>query len=129
MVMIKHVFTKHTALMAALALGYTLAQAGPAQADKIVVKSDEIQHALGMEKTMHAFTRLSGVLSDLLRAQKLEFGKKHAGQANTEADAAEELLNEAGMAVSQGDLEGSFTFLKKAADIILGAIEKLNLEN
>ena len=115
-------------LAAALCAALLTFSAGAALADRVSVNMKEINFALGMERNMNGYIRLSGVLTDLLRAQKTEFGKIHKSEVNTAAQKAEELLNEAGLPASQGDYDGSFELLSQAAKVILEAINKLNSE-
>ncbi|MDH5478595.1 MAG: hypothetical protein OEY50_09710 [Nitrospinota bacterium] len=100
--------------------------AAPAMAEKITVKSDEISAALEMRKNMGGYIRLSGILTDILRNLKTGYANNPAAADTAVAQEAEDLLNEAGLAVSQDDYEESFAILKKATDLILGAIDRYN---
>ncbi|MDH4182670.1 MAG: hypothetical protein OEV92_00475 [Nitrospinota bacterium] len=97
-----------------------------APAEHIDVKNDELQAALRMDKNMHSYIRLSGILTDLLRTLNTEYAKRHSAEQQQVSQEAESLLNDAGMAASEGDYEASFVILEKAAKIIMDAIAKLN---
>jgi hypothetical protein len=113
---------------AAAALAIAAGISGPAFAEKISVKMDEIKFALAMPKDMHGFNRASGVVTDLIRAVNNESPKtENPAEANEAIQTAEALVNDAGLSASQGEYEAGFELLNKAARIILEIIAKINL--
>ena len=103
--------------------------ASPAMAEKVSINMDEVKYALGMQRNMGGYIRLSGVLTDILRVMKTEFTKKPSAADNAAAQQAEDLLNEAGLAASQDDFDESFAIMEKASGVILGAIDRFNAQN
>ncbi|MDH5510486.1 MAG: hypothetical protein OEZ32_09030 [Nitrospinota bacterium] len=101
----------------------------PAMAGHIAVKKDEVKFALGMRKNMGSYIRLSGILTDVLRSLKTEYSKMPSAADNAVTRQAEDMLNEAGLAASQDDFEGSFAIMEKVSTLILDAIDKFNSQN
>lgn len=93
---------------------------------KFSYHDDAILFHFSQEKNMVHFNMLIGMLTDLLREHNKFFDAKGTGE-NTVDPKAEELINDASLAASQGNYDEGFAILKSAYDILKGSLGELGI--
>ena len=96
-------------------------------AEEFSYHDDEILFHFSQEKNLVHFNMLIGMLTDLWREQKRFYDAKGTGE-NTSASKAEELLNDASLAASQGNYDEAFDILKSAYDIIKASLTEMGIK-
>jgi len=80
--------------------------------EKPLFSEDEILYELNSEKNLIHYTRLNGLLIDILRERKKIFAKGEGAKENDIFVNAEELINEASIFASQEKYDESFRLLE-----------------
>lgn len=86
---------------------------------------DEIRALIAGNGDFSSYSRLSGLINDILREQRTLFMKHRVDGANTISLDAEELMNQAALQASEDNYIESFNGLSKAFDILAVSISDL----
>lgn len=96
-----------------------------AETDTPYFSMEEVKFELAMERDLHHFNRLSGLMTDLLKAQRKLFSMKREGESNEVGDRVEDLINDAGLLASQQNYDDSFVTLENAFNIITTSLKAM----
>ena len=81
-------------------------------------KFSVLKEELAREKNLANANRVSGMLSDVLRTQKLLFVEKNGNKLNTVARKSENLLSESNLYASMGDYDGCYKAMQTVYDLL-----------
>lgn len=86
---------------------------------------EEIRSLIAGTGNLITYSRLSGLINDILREQKRLFMERHINEMNTVSMDAEETVNEAALYASERNFKDSFKKLEKAYDMLAVSIADL----
>lgn len=85
-----------------------------------------IKDEFAREKNLANANRVSGMLTDVLREQKLLFVEKNGNKLNTVARKSEDLLSESNLYASMGDYDGCYKAMQTVYDLLKESYSKLS---
>jgi hypothetical protein len=97
--------------------------------EKPTFSTREYEDMLAAEKNMATANRLGGLLTDLLHEQKRVFSARNGAAENRVVREAENLLNEAGIYISQNDFDEAFRLMEQAYREIIASLEKMSRQH
>jgi methylase of polypeptide subunit release factors len=95
------------------------------QTSENIYGEKEIRALIAGSGDFSTYSRLSGLINDILREQKLLFMKHRLNDANTVSMDAEEFVNKAALYASEDNYKDSFNNLGKAFDILAVSVSDL----
>jgi len=85
----------------------------------------EIRSLIAGNGDFSSYNRLSGLINDIFREQKLLFMKNNQDKNNSVSKDASDLINEAALYASEDNYKDSFSRLGKAFDILAVSVSNL----